>query len=147
MPSKAPCEASGLEALWSPISCGQNSRLHGLPWVLKGRFEQMLIKGGAAMKPPEARLKGPERLIKIRRPNHARPCMHPNLVSNPTLLKLCRRKKSARLLLPWSLSHTPAWLYKLSLSTKEGAKVFHVLAYCVPPLPGKEIKPLFPHTP
>ena len=45
----------------------------------------MLIKEGAARKPPEARLKGPEKLIKIRRPNHLRPCTHPNLVSNPAL--------------------------------------------------------------
>ena len=31
-----------------PISCGQNSRLHDLPWVPKGRFEQLLAKEGAA---------------------------------------------------------------------------------------------------
>ena len=35
-----PCEASGLEALWSPISCGQNSNLLDLPWVLKGSWVQ-----------------------------------------------------------------------------------------------------------
>ena len=52
------------------------------------------------MKPPEARLKGPEKLIKIRRPNNLKPCTHPYLVSNSTPLKLCRRKKNARLLLP-----------------------------------------------
>ena len=52
----------------SPVSCRQDSSLHDLPWVPKGRFELLLIKGGAVKKPPEARLKGPEKLIKIRRP-------------------------------------------------------------------------------
>ena len=42
------------------------------------------------------------------------PCTHPNLVSNPTLLKLCRKKMNVRGLVPWSLSHTPAVLYNLS---------------------------------
>ena len=36
------------------------------------RAEQLLIKGGTVRKPPEARLKGPERL-KVRSPNHLRP--------------------------------------------------------------------------
>ena len=35
-----------------------------------GGFKQFLSKGGAAKKPPQARLKGPEKLIKIRRPDH-----------------------------------------------------------------------------
>ena len=60
------------------------------------RAEQLLIKGGAALKPPEARLKGQMRLIKIRRLDHLRPWTHPSLVSSPTLLKLCRRKKNSR---------------------------------------------------
>ena len=54
------------------------------------RAEQLLIKGGAALKPPEARLKGPVRVIKIRRLDHLRPWTHPSLVSSPTLLKLPR---------------------------------------------------------
>ena len=44
-------------------------------------------------------------------------CTHTNLVSNSILLKLCRRKNT-RLLLPWILWHSPAWLYNLSLLTK-----------------------------
>ena len=40
-----------------------------LPWVPKGGFQQLLIMGGAAKKSPEARLKRPEKLIKIRRPS------------------------------------------------------------------------------
>ena len=32
------------------------------------------------------------------------------------LLKLCKRKKNARLLLFWSLSHPPAWIYNFSYS-------------------------------
>ena len=49
------------------ISYRQDSSLHDLPQVPKGRFEQLLIMGGAAKKSPEARLKGPEKLIKIKR--------------------------------------------------------------------------------
>ena len=61
------------------------------------KTEQLLFKVGTVMNPPETRLKGPERLIKIKRLGYLRPCTHPNLVSNPILLKLCRRKKNARL--------------------------------------------------
>ena len=59
---------------------------------------QLLIKGGTAKKPPEARLKRPEKLIKIRGLDHLRPCTHANLASTPTLVKLCSRKKNARVL-------------------------------------------------
>ena len=63
---RGPVGLPGTEALLSPVSCRQDSSLHDLPRVPKGRSEQLLIKGGAARKPPEARLKGPEKLIKIR---------------------------------------------------------------------------------
>ena len=56
------------------------------------RVEQLLIKGGAALKPPEARLKGPVGLIKIRRLDNLRPWTHPSLVSSPTLLKLQKKE-------------------------------------------------------
>ena len=60
--------APGHESLFvPPISCRQDSSLHDLPWVPKGRFEQLLIKGEAPKKAPEARFKGPEKLIKFRR--------------------------------------------------------------------------------
>ena len=50
----------------------------------------MIIKGGAVKKPLEARLKGPEKLIKIRRPpetrlKECRPYTHPDLVRDPIL--------------------------------------------------------------
>ena len=51
----------------------------------------MLIKGGAAKKPPEARLKGPEELIKIRTGppetelKASRPCTPTNLFRDPAL--------------------------------------------------------------
>jgi len=35
-------------------------------------LKRFLIKGRAGMKAPEARLKGPEKLIKMRRPAHLR---------------------------------------------------------------------------
>ena len=78
------------EALFSPVSCKQGSSLHDLPWVPKGRFQQLLIKGGAAMKPSEARLKGPEKLIKIKRPpemrlRQCRPCSTLILSETPPL--------------------------------------------------------------
>ena len=38
----------------------------------KEQIRTALIKGGAAGRPPEARLKGPERLIRIRKPDHLR---------------------------------------------------------------------------
>ena len=100
------------------------------------------IKGKVATKPPEVRLKGPESPIKIGRLEHLRPCPHPNLVNNSTLLKLCRRKNT-RLLLPWSLSHASVWLYNFFLLIREGSTIFKELACCVPPLFGKVIKPLF----
>ena len=68
-PSRTLLRLPGTEVSFlSPISCRQDSSLHDLPWVPKGRLEQLLIKGGAARKPPEARLKGPRKLLKIRRP-------------------------------------------------------------------------------
>ena len=113
------------------------------PWPFpKG---QLLIKGGTAKKPTEARLKRPEKLIKIRGLDHLRPCTHPNLVSTPNLLKLCRRKKNARLFTALILiPYLPAWLYNLSLFSREGNIIPEALAYSVPSLPGKEIKPLLP---
>ena len=67
-PSRFHCGPSrhGGLFLLSPVSWRQDSHLCDLPLVPKGRFQQLLIKG-AAKKPPEARLKGPEKLIKIRR--------------------------------------------------------------------------------
>ena len=52
------------------------------------RAEQLLIEGGAARKPPEARLKGIQELGDLT----IQAAAHPNLVSNLTLLKLCRRR-------------------------------------------------------
>ena len=40
-----------------------------IPEFQMGGFKQFLSKGGATKKPPEARLKGPEKLIRIRRPD------------------------------------------------------------------------------
>ena len=64
---KDPVSLPGMEAFLCPVSCRQDSSLHDIPWVPKGRFKPLLIREGAAKKPPEARLKGPEKLIKIKR--------------------------------------------------------------------------------
>ena len=112
MPSRALWGSWTWRFLLSPISFRQVCSLHDLPWVPKGRFEQLLIKGGAARKPPEARLKGPEKLIKIRKPDHLRPCTQPNPVSNPTLLKLCRRMQDCYCPDPYHIpmTTTPAYI-------------------------------------
>ena len=70
------------------VSCRQYSSLHARPWLPTGRFKQLLIKGGAAKNPPEARLMGPKK--SIRRPpqmrlEEYRPWTHHNDISNLTL--------------------------------------------------------------
>ena len=73
-----------MAACLSPVSCRGDSSLYDLSGVPKGGFQLLLIKGGTAKKPPKARLKGPEKLIKIRKTttsDHA----HLNLVSNGAL--------------------------------------------------------------
>ena len=62
-------ETPGTKGLLAPISWRQDSRSSGPFLSFKGQIQQLLIKGGPAKKPPEARLKGPERFIKIRRPD------------------------------------------------------------------------------
>ena len=53
-----PCGFLGTEAFYFfPVSWREDSSLCDLPWAPKGRFKQLLIKGGAAKKPPEARLR------------------------------------------------------------------------------------------
>ena len=42
----------------------QNAASMTSPWVSKGRFEQLLVKEGASKKPPAAKWKWPERLIR-----------------------------------------------------------------------------------
>ena len=116
----------GMEAFLSLISCRQDSSTHDLPWVPRDRFKRLLINREAADKPPETKLKGPEKLVKIRRPKMLRPYTYLSLASSPTLLKPFqtlhkkvldmavtkqqRRNTNASLLLPWYLSHIPAWL-------------------------------------
>ena len=56
----------GMENFLSPIYCKKDCSHYDLSWVPKGGMEQLLIKGEAAKKAPEARLKGPEKLIRIR---------------------------------------------------------------------------------
>ena len=112
----------GMEAFLSLISCRQDSSTHDLPWVPRDRFKQLLINREAADKPPETKLKGPEKLVKIRRPENLRPYTYLSPASNPTLLKPFqtlhkkvldmtvtkqqRRNTNARLLLP-DTCHAP----------------------------------------
>ena len=60
----------GTGTLLSPLSLRQDSSFPDLPRVPKAGFQQLLIMGGAAKNSPEARLKRPEKLIKIRSPGH-----------------------------------------------------------------------------
>ena len=61
--------------------------------ILKVFFLSCKKEGGAVKKQPEARLKVPERLTKIRRPTNTQLHTHPNLVSNPTLIKLIKSSR------------------------------------------------------
>ena len=61
MPSRA-CGAPGHGALLAPFLIGKTSV--SMTFSEFQRAEQLLIKGGAATKPPETILKKPERLIK-----------------------------------------------------------------------------------
>ena len=85
-----------MEAILCPISYRQASSLHDLLWVPQGKTTANQRR--SSQWTTWGKIKGPERLIKIRRLGHLRPCTDRNLFSNPTLLKLCRRKN--RLLLP-----------------------------------------------
>ena len=60
-------EGSPLLCLLDGISVSISSH-YDLPWVPKGRCEKLLIKWGAVKNPQEARLKGPDKFIKSRRP-------------------------------------------------------------------------------
>ena len=77
-----PCGAPGHK---SPFVL-QDSSHPDLPWAPKCIFKQLLIKGGAARKPPEARLRT-ERLLEIRtgppegQLRECRLCTHPSLTS------------------------------------------------------------------
>ena len=84
---QSPVGFLGMKAFLSPISYRQNSNFHDLLSVPKG--STFGNQGRSSDKPPGARLKGPERLINMGRPT--------NLLSNFTLLKLCRRRKNERL--------------------------------------------------
>ena len=81
---QSPVGFLGMEAFLSSISCRQNSSFHDLFRVPKG--STFGNQGRSSKKPPGARLKGPERLINMGRAT--------NLLSNFTLLKLCRRRKN-----------------------------------------------------
>ena len=117
---KDPVGLLGTKAFLSPFSCRQDSSLHDLPWVPKGRR--------AAKKPPEARLKGPEKLIKIRRSElrlrEWRPCTHPNL--------------SCQQSCPWTIA-----IKLLIKSSLVGTHSFEGRSPLCPPLPDKAINLLF----
>ena len=59
----------GAGAFLSPFLVGKTPASMAFPeYQRAGSREELLIMGGAAKRPPEARLKGPEKLIKIWRP-------------------------------------------------------------------------------
>ena len=82
---QGPVGLLGMEAFLSLVSSRQDSSFHDLPWVPKDRFEQLLVKGEAAKKPLEARLKGPEKRIKIGRPTTWDPAYNLILSATPLL--------------------------------------------------------------
>ena len=59
----------GAGAFLSPFLVGKTPASMAFPEFQRvGSREELLIMGGPAKRPPEARLKGPEKLIKIWRP-------------------------------------------------------------------------------
>ena len=105
----------------SPISYRQDSSLHDLPLAPKGTSEQLIMEG-TAKKPHEARLKGPEKFINIRRPTTWDAAHILTLATTP-LLSCCY--KSAYQILPgWDT-------------------VFRGRSLLCLPLPGKAIKLFF----
>ena len=122
-PEQCSVGLAGTKAFLSPISCRQDSSHYDLPWVPKGRSEQLPTKGGAAEKPPEARLKGPEKLLKVR-----------ETTWDPAHMLV--------------LSETPinSWLtvVKPSSSLEWRHMAFWGRSPVCPPLPGKAIKQFFP---
>ena len=107
-----PCGASGAwRPFCLPFLVGKTQASMTFPEFQRADSTVANQERSRLLKPPEARLKGPEKLIKIRRliswdPAHT-PILSATLeATRPSvvaILKLCRRKKNARLLLPWSL--------------------------------------------
>ena len=56
-------ELVGKEVFLYPFFCWQDFTVHDLPWIPKGRSE-LLVKEEEAKKPPEARSKKTEKLIR-----------------------------------------------------------------------------------
>ena len=81
-----PAGLLGMEAFYCPPFPVGKTSLHDLPRVPKGRFKQLLIKRGAA-KPLDARLKGQEKGIKIRRPTIWDPQHHPWTIAIKLFIK------------------------------------------------------------
>ena len=129
-----------MKAFLSPISFRQDSGFHDLLWAPKGTT--VANQGRSSQGTTWGKIKEDQRGSSSLG-DHLRHCTHSNLVSNPTLQKLCRRKKNTKLLLPWSLCHVPAWLHNHCLLAREEGTVLEALIYYVPPLPGKGIKALF----
>ena len=111
---------------------GKTPNFHHLLLVPKGRFAQLLIKGEAAKKPPEARLGGPENLINIRR----------------RLLEI----KRVQALLTFSFcQQSHPWTIAIKLFIRSSQVGIHSFlvggSLLCPPLPGRAIKPSFSASP
>ena len=106
-----------------------HSSLHDLLWVPKGRTVVNRSSSHETLR---------QKLTKIRWATED--CAHLSAVPH---FGNCRRKKNTRLLLPWSLWHTPAWLYNVSLLTSEWGHSFWGTSLLCSPFAGKIIKPLF----
>ena len=81
-----PAGLLGMEAFYCPPFPVGKTSLHDIPQVPKGRFKQLLIKRGAA-KPLDARLKGQEKGIKIRRPTIWNSQHHPWTIAIKLFIK------------------------------------------------------------
>ena len=102
-------DGHGSLACCSPWGCKSQTWLTDwteLNWI-ESRKEQW-------KKPLEARLKEPEKLIKIRRSDYLRLCTHPSLISNPTLevfssVQLLNRVQL--FVIPWTPGSSIHWVF------------------------------------
>ena len=113
-----------LKPFWSPVSCRPDSRIHYFPWGPKGRFKQLLIKGGAVKK-PRRQSKGLE-FIRIRRPTTWDPTHAFIVLATPLLNHFY--KTPPQMSLDWDT-------------------VFRGQSLLCPPLTDKAIKPSFSTSP
>ena len=142
MPSRALWDSQAQRTFRPPFLTGKTSVFMTFSEFQK--TEQLLFKVGTVMNPPETRLKGPENLIKVRRPNNlilfTRPVI--NLSASPFFRNFAEeRTQDCYCLNPYHIALTD---YITSpCFPGRGIPVLEALAYCVPPFSSITLSPYF----